>query len=192
MLEIEQKFADVDFADLERRLVALGATDFLTREEEDHYHNAPDRDFAQTGEAFRLRRVKPANFLTYKGPRRDPAVKIRPELEIALRDGDSAADEMLQMLRHLGYRPVAVVRKRRRMAHLKRRGHDLEVCLDEVDEVGRFAELEILAPEEGLEAARSVLLETAAELGLSRVEPRSYLTMLLAHREAAGSGGQKP
>jgi adenylate cyclase class 2 len=191
MLEIEQKFAVADFADLEGRLAALGATDFLTLLEEDHYHNAPDRDFEQTGEAFRLRRVGSANYLTYKGPRRDPAVKIRPELEIALRDGDSAADEMRQLLRHLGYRPVAIVRKRRRIAHLKRHGHDLEVCLDEVDEVGRFAELEILAPEDGLEAARAVLLETAEELGLARVEARSYLTMLLAHRAATGSGGQK-
>src|SRR6266536_3210146 len=116
VLEIEQKFADADFADLQQRLTALGVTDFVTRLEEDHYHNAPDRDFKQTGEAFRMRRVGQANFLTYKGPRRDPAVKIRPELEIALRDGDAAADEMLQLLRHLGYRPVAVVRKRRRSA----------------------------------------------------------------------------
>src|SRR5947209_14791163 len=114
MLEIEQKFADADFADLQRRLAAWGVTDFTTRREEDNYHNAPDRDFKATGEAFRLRRVGPANFLTYKGPRLDPAVKIRPELEIALRDGDAAADEMLRLLGHLGYRPVAVVRKTRR------------------------------------------------------------------------------
>src|SRR5262245_14036461 len=134
MLEIEQKFAVVDFADLEGRLTALGITEFLTRVEEDHYHNAPDRDFEKTGEAFRLRRVGTANFLTYKGPRRDPAVKIRPELEIALRDGDSAANEMLQLLRYLGYRPVAVVRKRRRIAHLKRKGYYLDICLDEIDE----------------------------------------------------------
>src|SRR5262245_55585922 len=189
MLEIEQKYAVADFTDLEARLAALGVTGFLTRQEEDHYHNAPDRDFKLTGEAFRLRRVGEANFLTYKGPRRDPAVKIRPELEIALRDGETARDEMLQLLRYLGNCPVAVVRKRRRIAHLKRKGYDLEVCLDEAEEVGRFAELEILAPEDGLEAARAVLLETAAELGLSRVEPRSYLTMLLDRREAAG--GQK-
>src|SRR5215470_17888149 len=112
MLEIEQKYADADFADLERRLAAWGAGEPATLVEEDHYHNAPDRDFKQTGEAFRLRRVGEANFLTYKGPRRDPAVKIRPELEIALRDGELAADQMLQLLHHLGYRPVAVVRKR--------------------------------------------------------------------------------
>ncbi len=192
MLEIEQKFADADFADLERRLAALGVKDYVVRQEEDHYHNAPDRDFKSTGEAFRLRRVGQANFLTYKGPRRDPAVKIRPELEIALRDGDTAADEMLQLLRYLGYRPVAVVRKRRRIAHLKRKGYDLDICLDEIAELGRFAEVEILAPEEGLEAARAVLLETAAELGLSRVEQRSYLTLLLAKREAGEAGGKKP
>jgi adenylate cyclase, class 2 len=191
MLEIEQKFAEANFADLERRLAALGVTEYVVRQEEDHYHNAPDRDFKTTGEAFRLRRVGQANFLTYKGPRRDPAVKIRPELEIALRDGDDAANEMLQLLRYLGYRPVAVVRKRRRIAHLKRKGYDLDICLDEIDELGRFAEVEILAPEEGLEAARAVLLETAAELGLSRVEQRSYLTMLLAKHEASEAGGQK-
>jgi len=182
MLEIEQKFADADFADLQRRLAAWGVTDFTTRREEDHYLNAPDRDFKATGEAFRLRRVGPANFLTYKGPRLDPAVKIRPELEIALRDGDAAADEMLRLLGHLGYRPVAVVRKTRRFCHLTRQGLSLDVCLDEVEELGRFAELEILAPEEGLAAARAVLLETARELGLARVEQRSYLTMLLASR----------
>ena len=191
MLEIEQKFADANFADLERRLAALGVKGYIIRQEEDHYHNAPDRDFKTTGEAFRLRRVGQANFLTYKGPRRDPAVKIRPELEIALRDGDDAANEMLQLLHYLGYRPVAVVRKRRRIAHIKRKGYDLDICLDEIDELGRFAEVEILAPEEGLEVARAVLLETAAELGLSRVEQRSYLTMLLARHEASEAGGQK-
>src|SRR5215470_4957374 len=128
MLEIEQKYSGVDFASLERQLHAWGAVRFELHEEEDQYLNAPDRDFKTTGEAFRLRRVGKAAFLTYKGPRRDPAVKIRPELEIALRDGDTAANEMLQLLHHLGYRPVAVVRKRRRIAHLTRQGHHLEIC----------------------------------------------------------------
>ena len=52
--------------------------------------------------------------------------------------------------------------------------------------VGRFAELEIQAPEEQLDAARTVLLQTAAELGLSASERRSYLELLLAAR----GGGQ--
>src|SRR5579864_8248223 len=142
MLEIEQKYADADFADLERRLAALGMRPGAERVEEDHYHNAPDRDFKQTGEAFRLRRVGAANFLTYKGKRLDAAVKIRPELEVPLAEGDAAAADFLRLLGYLGYRPVAVVRKRRRVCHLTRKGYALEVCLDDLDEVGRFAELE--------------------------------------------------
>ena len=187
MLEIEQKYAEADFADLERRLRRGAAAD-AARVEEDHYHNAPDRDFKQTGEAFRLRRVGAANFLTYKGKRLDATVKIRPELELPLAGGDAAAADFLKLLGYLGYRPVAVVRKLRRVCHLTRGSYALEVCLDDVEEVGRYAELEILAEPERMEEARGVLLETAAELGLSQVEKRSYLTLLLERRGEDQSG----
>jgi adenylate cyclase class 2 len=62
---------------------------------------------------------------------------------------------------------------------VKREGFSLEVCLDEVERIGRFAELEILAPEDQLETARAVLLRTAAELELTGSERRSYLELLL-------------
>ena len=54
MLEIEAKYPVSDLAVLEIRLLASGATLAATREDADYYHNAPDRDFAQTDEAFRL------------------------------------------------------------------------------------------------------------------------------------------
>jgi adenylate cyclase class 2 len=182
MLEIEQKFARADFAAVERRLSEWGAGPPEEHNEADHYFNAPDRDFARTDEAFRLRRVGRANCLTYKGPKRDPNVKIRTELEVPLPDGDEAAAQFTQLLTHLGYRPVAVVRKHRRGYRLRRGGFDLNVCLDEVDELGRFAEVEIVAPEEQLAAARAVLTETVAALGLTDLERRSYLGLLLASR----------
>src|SRR5436190_24259735 len=112
MLEIEQKFARADFASLERRLADLGARPGVTHDEADHYLNAPDRDFARTGEAFRLRRVGPANFLTYKGQRQQSAIRICREVEIPLPGGDEAAAQHAELLVLLGYRPVAVVRKR--------------------------------------------------------------------------------
>jgi adenylate cyclase class 2 len=184
MLEIEQKFAHVDFAAIEHRLADWGAHPGEEHTESDHYFNAPDRDFARTDEAFRLRRVGAANFLTYKGPKRKDVVKIRTELEIPLRDGDEAAEQFMQLLVHLGYRPVAVVRKHRRMRHLKREGFALTVCLDEVEHLGRFAEVEILAPEEQVDKARMVLADIAVALGLTDLEKRSYLGMLLAARGA--------
>jgi adenylate cyclase, class 2 len=179
MLEIEQKFAHADFAAIERRLAEWGARPGEEHTEADHYFNAPDRDFARTDEAFRLRRIGQANLLTYKGPKRPDIVKIRTELEIPLRDGDEAAEQFMQLLGHLGYRPVAVVRKHRRMHHLEREGFALTVCLDEVEHLGRFAEVEVLAPEEQVDKARTVLADTAASLGLTDLERRSYLNLLL-------------
>jgi adenylate cyclase class 2 len=179
MLEIEQKFAHADFAAIERRLAEWGARAGEEHTEADHYFNTPDRDFARTDEAFRLRRIGDANFLTYKGPKHPGAVKIRTELEIPLRDGEEAAGQFTQMLLHLGYRPVAVVRKHRRMRHLERDGFALTVCLDEVEQLGRFAEVEIVAPEEQVDRAKTVLADTAAALGLSELERRSYLNLLL-------------
>ncbi|HMC65587.1 MAG TPA: class IV adenylate cyclase [Gemmataceae bacterium] len=184
MLEVEMKFPVVDFAPLEGKLREWGAHAVGMRQEADHYFNAPDRDFARTDEALRLRRIGPANYVTYKGPKRDLQTKTRTEIEVPLADGDGAAEDFQRLLTHLGYRPVAVVRKSRRRFHLQRDGFPLEVSLDEVEQVGRFVELEIIAEERDLQPARSVLLRTAAELGLSSSERRSYLELLLEKTRA--------
>jgi adenylate cyclase class 2 len=187
MLEIEQKFAGADFDDLERRLAGLGARPDGQQDEADQYLNAPDRDFAATGEAFRLRRAGGAAVLTYKGRKQPGPVKVRTELEVALADGDGPADDCLTLLRHLGYRPVAVVRKHRRFFRLTRGDFALTVCLDDVAGVGRFAEVEVLAPDARADAARDAVTGLAAELGLTRPERRSYLSLLLATQGKEGS-----
>ena len=182
MLEVEMKFPAPDFAALKRRLRQWGARADAPERNADHYFNAPDRDFARTDEALRLRRIGQANFVTYKGPKRDAQTKTRTEIEVGIAPGDAAAADFGCLLVHLGYRPVAVVRKARRLFHLRRGGFALEVTLDDVEGLGRFAELEIQAPEEQLDAARDVLLQAAADLGLSASERRSYLELLLAAR----------
>jgi adenylate cyclase class 2 len=180
MLEVEMKFANAEFARLERQLADGGAREQTVRNDADQYFNAPDRDFARTDEALRMRRIGTANFVTYKGPKRDAQTKTRTEIEVPIAEGDQAAADFARLLQHLGYRPVAVVRKLRRVFHWKRDGFAMEICLDEVESLGRFAELEIQAPEEHLEAARTVLMQTAALLGLTQSERRSYLELLLA------------
>ena len=182
MVEVEQKFRGVDFAALEERLRALGAVESERRMEADHYFNAPDRDFAKTDEALRIRRVGASNFITYKGPKRDLQTKTRTEIELPLADGPEAAEDFARLLVHLGYRPVAVMRKNRRTFHLARDGFEIAVTLDDVQELGDFAELEIGVAEEQLDAARGTLLRTAAELGLQDSERRSYLELLLSQR----------
>jgi adenylate cyclase, class 2 len=182
MLEVEVKFANAHFAKLARRLNEWGAQESPARVDVDHYFNAPDRDFAVTDEALRLRHIGHRYFVTYKGPKREAQTKTRIEVEVPLADDDIAAANFGLLLAYLGYRFVAVVRKTRRAFHLNRGGFALEITLDYVDGVGRFAELEIQAPEEQLDAARAVVLATAAELGLTQQERRSYLELLLNAR----------
>jgi adenylate cyclase class 2 len=181
------KFPVADFRELEARLAGLEAAPPGEREDLDQYFNAPDRDFARTDEALRLRRIGSANFVTYKGPKLDTHTKTRTEIEIPLAPGDAAARDFTQLVQHLGYRPVAAVRKKRRLFHLERDAFDLEVCLDDVEGLGRFAELEIRAGEERLEAARAILFDVARTLGLGASERRSYLQMLLEKKARAGT-----
>src|SRR5438045_532648 len=144
MLEVEVKYAVDDFAPLEAALARWGATLSPARRDADHYFNAPDRDFARTDEAFRVRSTGAENFVTYKGPKRDLETKTRLEVEVALADGDEAAADFRRLVTHLGYRPSGVVRKSRRTAECKRGGFPLQVCLDDVDSLGHFAELEVI------------------------------------------------
>lgn len=182
MLEIELKCPVANFDDVRQRLAEWGAAADDPIEEADHYYNAPDRDFARTDEAFRLRRVGAANRLTYKGPRQAGPAKSRTEIEVGLASGAETATQLCQLVEHLGYRPVAVVHKRRTCYHVRRDGHDLHVSCDEVATVGRFVEVEIIAAEDEKARAEAVLLAAAHALGLGAPERRSYLELLLAGR----------
>jgi adenylate cyclase, class 2 len=180
MLEIEVKYPTQELQSLEARLQASGARKVEERSDADHYFNAPDRDFARTDEAFRVRCIGERNLLTYKGPKIDRETKTRKEIEVAFADGSSAKTDLLRLLAELGYRPVAVVSKHRRVYELERDAFTLQVCLDEVEKVGTFAEIEIMAEETKLEAAKAVLNAVATQLGLTQTERRSYLELLLS------------
>jgi adenylate cyclase class 2 len=180
MLEIEMKFPVTDFASIQAHLSDWKADGPEILEEADHYLNAPDRDFARTDEALRLRRVGPANLLTYKGPKIDLRTKTRTEIEVPLSTGDDAAKKAIDLFLSLGYRPVAVVKKKRTLYRVHRHGYPMEICLDDVEGLGKFVELEIMAPEDRLDVGREALMRSADELGLTNTERRSYLEMLLA------------
>ena len=178
MLEVEVKYRGADRAAAVAALLDWGATPDPDRTDIDLYFAAPDRDLKATDEAFRLRRIGARNYFTYKGPKRDTETKTRTEIELGLADGDAAAATAAALVAALGYTPVATVRKKRRVYRLTRDGFALEVCFDTVERAGEFVELEILAEEAQYEAAKAVLLAAAAELGLTDVEPRSYLGMV--------------
>src|SRR5262249_61632203 len=94
--------------------------------------------------------------------------------------GTKAAENFGRLVQHLGFRPTAVVKKRRTGYDFQRDGFALQACCDEVETLGRFVEIEIVAEPADRQRAQDVLLRVVAELGLKASEPRSYLEMVLA------------
>lgn len=184
-VEVEQKFRVSDIEAVARRLVALGARAGETHQQVDCYFAHPQRDFAQTDEALRLRRVGRHNYVTYKGPKLDATTKTRREIELQLPDGEAAAQEAAQLLEVLAFRRVADVYKRRAHYTLNWQQRDVLVALDDVDGLGDFVELEIMAEEQQVDAARDAIRSLAGRLDLSNSERRSYLELLEARRTEA-------
>jgi adenylate cyclase class 2 len=90
----------------------------------------------------------------------------------------------------LGFRAVAVVRKRRSEYHLEHEGRSMTVALDQAEGLGAFAEVETLVETNSdLAEAQRAVLELAEQLGLVEVEPRSYLRMVL---ETSGPIARNP
>lgn len=183
MLEIETKYRVENWDRITSTLIREGAVEEPIREDCDHYFNAPDRDFAATDEALRLRRIGDKNYFTYKGPKtKDTSTKTRVEVELPLETGSATAAQAVRWLTALGYSPVAVVSKSRRVFRLERDGFRIEVCLDDVGAIGKFMEIEILAEQVDLPRARDAILNLAAEWGLGEPERRSYLQLLLSRQ----------
>lgn len=176
--EVEQKFPVESFAQLESRLREVEATPDDPLEQVDTYFAHPTRDFGKTDEALRIRRIDQENQLTYKGPKIDATTKTRREIEMSLPPGEESAVQFTSLLKALGFRPVAEVRKTRHPYSLSWNGHDVEAALDEVDGLGFYAELELLAGPDELDSAKTALKSLAIQLGLEEPERRSYLELL--------------
>jgi adenylate cyclase class 2 len=145
----------------------------------DQYFAHPARDFAKTDEALRIRTSGDESFVTYKGPKLDAATKTRCELELPLHPADTEGTKFAELLTALGFQPVATVRKQRRRFTIYRGEQCVEGALDEVDGVGTFVELELLASDQTLEETKRVIRELAQELRFGPSERRSYLELLL-------------
>lgn len=180
MLEAEVKLAldEPTAARLRERLSALGATPGGSHRQVDVYFNHPERDFALTDEALRLRLDDDELRITYKGKKLDPPRKTREEIEFGLAADVPTATRLLE---RLGFRPVASVQKERIEYRLPGEPAVI-VSLDQVADLGSFCEVETAA--ESAAEGRAVLDQALAKLGLDGLPPipRSYLELLLSRR----------
>jgi adenylate cyclase class 2 len=177
--EVEQKHRVPDLRVLEERLAERGVEIGHAVVQADRYFAHPSRDFSQTDEALRIRTVDDKSFVTFKGPKFDTTTKTRREVELPLESGDPHGTKFAELLELLGFKSVAVVKKKRRTFHLDAGGKHVEGALDDVEHVGTYVELELMADDAGMGEAKRIVSSLSAELDLGPTERRSYLEMML-------------
>lgn len=146
----------------------------------DTYFDHPVRSFGRTDEALRVRRERTvagdpdtADRLTYKGPRVDAEAKTRAEHETLVGD----ADGIIDILHALDFTPAGVVDKEREFY----RTATCDICLDTVEELGEFVEIEARGQREDVKAAVADVHDLVSKLGLTEAEAieESYLGLVL-------------
>jgi len=168
-MEVEVKFKVEDFGKIEKKLVKAGKF-MIEKIEEDLYFNSPWRDFRKSDEALRIRKDSEGITLTYKGKKVDAETKTREEIKLKI----ESFDRCRIILEKLGFTPVRWVKKKRKIYYVE----EAVVCLDELEGLGKFVEVEIESDE--IERAKKKVFKVARILGLKGKSIRkSYLEMLL-------------
>ncbi|AKB20622.1 class IV adenylate cyclase [Methanosarcina sp. WH1] len=172
MIEVEVKVR-ADHSKVRSVLQKLGAIKIGIENQSDSYFAAPHRDFAKTDEALRIRSLDGKAVLTYKGPKLDKVSKTREELETSVDEATTA-----KILRALGFSEAGMVRKKREVF----KAGEITVCLDAVEGLGEFLEVEIIAEDEkDLDISREKLFELLKQFGAGEKDSirTSYLEMVL-------------
>lgn len=189
MIEVEVKLP-VDSAEkIEAKLLNMGFIYKETITQEDRYYDNKDGMIRGTGQALRLRCVGNDCCITFKGRKLDSVSMTRQEFETSVGD----RDVMDGILRSLGFEVVAprVKKVRRefsviweRMASVESKSSvkkfEMHACLDQVEDLGDFLELEIMAGENERMDALAEIERVLNRLGykLCDTTTNSYLSML--------------
>jgi adenylate cyclase class 2 len=177
MLEVELKVKIPSLDPVREKLTQKNAQFLGKVHEHDIYYNAPHRDFGVTDEAVRVRYTDDHAVVTYKGPKiRNFGLKAREELNFAVECGETFE----KMLDRLGFTRTTDVNKWRETYKLG----TASVTLDLVEELGTFAEIEVIVEDEK-DNPTSQIEKIANEIGAIG-EPllASYLELLMAKRAA--------
>jgi len=178
MYEVEVKVR-ADHDAVERALCERGAESLGRVVQEDTYYDAPHRDFAETDEAFRIRRERDGDAgdatakVTYKGPLLEAESKSREEFETTVADGET----MAAIVERLGFDAAATVRKERARFAVG----EYTVTLDTVEGLGEFVEVETETTDADIAAARNGARDLLDEIGCDPDAQirTSYLGLLL-------------
>jgi len=171
MIEVEIK-VKADHDKVLTILKDIGAMKVNVENQSDTYFTAPHRDFTKTDEVLRIRSLEGQAVLTYKGPKLDGVSKTREELETPI-DGVTTK----RVLHALGFSEAGIVHKIREVFRVG----DIIVCLDAVENLGQFLEVEIITESEKyIEISRQKLFEFLKQFGFEEKDSirTSYLEMM--------------
>jgi adenylate cyclase class 2 len=167
-IEIEMKIKVDSLGDTVAALDRCGGEFVGEFIERDLFFDGDEGHLLNKGCGLRLRRRTgggvESNILTYKGKRQDGKYKARKEIEVEV----DSLEDMILLLEELGYERKLEFEKRRKMWALG----GCEVCLDELEPLGKFVEIE--GPDE------DAISKVAAELGLADREHinKGYAVMM--------------
>ena len=182
-VEIKLKIREGGMVSMQNALNSQGFVTGDTVIESDLYYTSTHHDFIRLDEALRVRTIETlrngtvesvSSVLTYKGPKLDQRSMARKELETPV--GNAAICD--EILRNIGFSPVPPVQKKRQ--HFLK--EDVTACIDSVEELGDYLELEIIVPSESQREAALKKIETLLlYLGYSMSDTTriSYLSMLM-------------
>jgi adenylate cyclase, class 2 len=174
--EIEMKFKVDSFKDIEAKLANGGGP--YEEVETDTYYDHPCRSFKDTGEALRIRTVdtEEHKVLCYKSGKSGDGVKAKREIEIPI--DDQYAGDLEDILHALGFSESITVEKWRRSYSRKASGFPITICLDDVNNLGEFVEVEIICEQDSRQQAEQVVKAVANKLGLKDPVTKGYAAMM--------------
>jgi len=176
MREIEIKLKVNNFEKLEKNLLEKGCllSEPIIQHDVVYSLNNSTKEFESAGEKdviIRLRYLKDKTVLTLKKQCSRELDNLEYETEV------KEPDQMHKVLFILGWKPIVEVKKIRRKGKLG----EYEICLDQVEKLGDFVELEKLAADDtNPEEIREDLFKEIETLGISRdnEETRGYDTQI--------------
>lgn len=172
-MEIEVRAKIKDPKKMHEKIISIGAFFLGTKSQRDVYYGEISL-YKKIGYSF-LMRVRNENgkqfFLTYKGAKCG-LDGVWEEYDFAVNSEANAVD----MLESMGLEKVVVVSKTREVFRLG----DICICLDRIENLGEYVEVEIINNNKDNSLIRDLLVD----LGIEKddIIEKGYITMLLAQQ----------
>jgi len=161
MKEVEVKAKIDNFDSVKEQLIKLGCefSEPLIQDDNIYLKNGTDLGDVRKGVvAMRIRNSNSKHIFNMKKQLENDLDNIEHETEI------SNPDELHEILTHLGYYVASHVYKKRIKCNYK----DMEICLDEVKDLGNFIEAEKLVQDDDSMQVQKDLFEFLMSLGIKK------------------------